>query len=247
MDDDGSGELAPEWPAIVACGTNESQYSPVFGREICERTAMGDSLAAICRSPGMPHRTTVRHWLDREPGFARALRAARRQALRDERAWYEARRAVMSRAVEARAGGPRRGSASTYTEAVGDAVCRRIAAGESVKAICASPGMPCAVTIYAWIKRHPEFREMYRTARELQADGKFDEAWEIAQAATPSTVRVARLRFDVILWQAARLAPRKYAERLDEDLDERPPLTVIIRRFGEDGRDEGESAERYDA
>ncbi len=55
---------------------------------------------------------------------------------------------------------------------------------------------------------------MYVQARQAQADYLFDEARDVALAATPGTVWVARLQFDVIRWQAARLAPRKYCEPL---------------------------------
>jgi hypothetical protein len=74
----------------------------------------------------------------------------------------------------------------------------------------------------------------------MQADYLFDEAREVALAA-PKTVWIERLRFDVIRWQTARLAPRKYCERLvvaNVEAEPEPPLTIEVRNFrrGPDGQ-----------
>jgi hypothetical protein len=55
---------------------------------------------------------------------------------------------------------------------------------------------------------------MYVEARETHGHFLFDEARDVAKAATRETVPVARLQFDVIRWQAALLAPKKYLERM---------------------------------
>lgn len=74
--------------------------------------------------------------------------------------------------------------------------------------------MPSYGAVLKWVKRFPEFQEMYVAARQAQGDFLFDEARDVARAATRETVPVARLQFDVIRWQAARLAPEKYLERV---------------------------------
>jgi hypothetical protein len=188
----------------------ESCFTPQMGAAICARVAAGEPLARVMREAGMPHRTTVRNWRKSHPEFAMALwtamltaRTARRRADRAARAAALARPAPL-----------KGGSESTYSEAVGEAICARIANGESVVAIGRDPDMPCAGTVYAWAKRHPDFEAMYVQARRFQADYLFDEAREVALATTPATVWVGRLQFDVIRWQAARLAPRKYCEPL---------------------------------
>jgi hypothetical protein len=62
--------------------------------------------------------------------------------------------------------------------------------------------------------RFPDFQDMYVVARQIQADYLFDEAREVGLETTPHSVWVGRLRFDIIRWQTARLAPRKYCERI---------------------------------
>ena len=54
-------------------------------------------------------------------------------------------------------------------------------------------------------------------AREAQADKLFKECLEIADKATPENVSVARLQVDTRKWAAARLAPKKYGDRVEHD------------------------------
>jgi hypothetical protein len=106
--------------------------------------------------------------------------------------------------------------------------------------------MPKYGTVLRWARVLPEFADAYAEARRLAADYLFDEAREVAQASTPGTVWVDRLRFDVIRWQAARIAPRKYAERVltFEEVEALKAaraapggkgggLTVILKRYSE--------------
>jgi len=44
---------------------------------ICERLAMGEPLAAICRDEGMPHPSTVRDWMAADADVSRAIACAR--------------------------------------------------------------------------------------------------------------------------------------------------------------------------
>ena len=55
-------------------------------------------------------------------------------------------------------------------------------------------------------------------AREAQADKYFQEIIEIADAATPETVNVARLRVDSRKFTVARLAPKKYGDHISHNV-----------------------------
>jgi len=55
-------------------------------------------------------------------------------------------------------------------------------------------------------------------AREAQADKYFKEIVEIADAATPETVNVARLRVDSRKFTVARLAPKKYGDHISHNV-----------------------------
>ena len=201
------------------------RYSPELGREICRRLAAGES----------------QHALAREPDFGAAYEAAKlagrmRQLALDRRAdqprmW----RKMLTRK------GRRGGSVSPYTPELGEAICLRIAGGESVLAIGADPAMPCCVTIYNWARRNDDFREMYLRAKEMAADLLFDLSREIAMEATEASVRSDRLRIETLRWHTAMLAPKKYGTRRalgpeageGAGVGERQPFTVLIQRFAD--------------
>jgi hypothetical protein len=60
--------------------------------------------------------------------------------------------------------------------------------------------------------------DRYARAREAQADKYFQEIVEIADAATPETVNVARLRVDSRKFTVARLAPKKYGDHISHNV-----------------------------
>jgi len=218
----------------------ESVFTPELGAAICARVAAGESLMAVCGAPEMPHRSTVRNWATRNKAFAADLWDAMRAARLE-------RRRLDREVAAAKAGLPRPakgGSESRYTVEIGEAICLRLANGESLISIARDPQMPCYGTIYGWLKRHADFLAAYVEARQIQADFLFDEAREVALGATPKTVWADRLRFDTIRWMTARMAPKKYCERLVVDAEvsarraeaaaadpERAPMTVIVKRF----------------
>lgn len=72
---------------------------------------------------------------------------------------------------------------STYDVRLGAAICRRLAAGESLRAICRhDPTMPTEKTVWNWARAHPEFRLMkdhalgVARAASLAAQGARDQA-----------------------------------------------------------------------
>lgn len=186
-----------------------SQYAPQIGAFICERIEAGETVADICRQATMPSRATIYVWAKTIAEFAgmfdAARQAARQVRIDEETSHLETRR---QRNGQARA---RRGvRGSSYTDAVGEAVCERLAAGEPLSAIGADPAMPSRSTLFNWLREHPDFRDMYRLARLQQAETHVELAWEIARAATPRTAGVAALQIRVLRWQASLLTPKKY-------------------------------------
>lgn len=53
---------------------------------------------------------------------------------------------------------------TTYPRHLRDVILARVAAGETVKAICAEAGMPCAGSVVVWRRRDPAFRAALDTA-----------------------------------------------------------------------------------
>lgn len=118
-----------------------------------------------------------------------------------------------------------------FSEEVADAICRRIANGEGLRAICRDPDMPGRQTVLDWLDDESDgkklaFRAKYARARELQGDFLDEEMQEVANAATPEDVQVARLRVGTMQWRASKLAPKKYGDRLVHAGDAENPVKV---------------------
>ena len=213
------------------------RYSPALGRLICERIAAGRSEASLGREPGMPSVQAIYKWRNREPDFAQAYEAARDQARRErrtrDRAEDEDRR--WRQALRPRKDG-RGGRVSTYTDELGGVILRRIAGGETVLSIGADDAMPCAATIYHWIRADDGFHDAYLRAKAVAADIFADAMLEIALEATEATARGDALRIKTLRWTAAMLAPKKYGTRRplaqDEPDPNKPPWIVVVQEFG---------------
>lgn len=133
------------------------------------------------------------------------------------------------------------GRPSDYRDGLAELICERIADGESLKSICAEDSMPGRSTVFRWLATHETFRDMYAHAREEQAETLADEIVGISDEVC-TTVRADkhgtrsdddegntevvfdatavarnRLRVDARKWVAAKLKPRKYGDRIQQE------------------------------
>ena len=76
--------------------------------------------------------------------------------------------------------------------------------------------MPTVTTVMRWLQKDEAFREQYRESREIQAEILFDQLADIADAATPEDVNVAKLRIWTRQWIASRLNAKKYGDKPSE-------------------------------
>jgi hypothetical protein len=67
-----------------------------------------------------------------------------------------------------------------YTEALADEICRRLAEGEPLRAICMDAHMPTWRAVYYWMRERPDFAERVAEARKIGYDAIAEEALEIA-------------------------------------------------------------------
>lgn len=118
---------------------------------------------------------------------------------------------------------------SLYTPEIAKAICERLAAGESLRAICRDEGMPSEVTVREWVIDNREgFYAPYTRAREIQAMGWADEILSIADDAAADWVarregkkelnseHVARsrMRLDTRKWLLSKMLPKVYGDKL---------------------------------
>lgn len=135
---------------------------------------------------------------------------------------------------------------SDYSPELIATICERLSLGESLREICLSEEMPDKSTVMRWLSKHEEFRDQYAHAREAQADHWADEILEIADDGTNdwterqnrdgSTQEVidsehinrSRLRVDTRKWLMARMAPKKYGDKVTQEVtgNDGGPLVV---------------------
>lgn len=139
------------------------------------------------------------------------------------------------------------GRPTDFSAELGDKICAQIAEGKSLRSICKADEMPCTVTVYRWLRSHPEFCNQYARAREDQADAHADEILEIADDSghdfvdgkdgpvfNSEHVQRSRLRVDARKWIASKLKPKKYGDKVavggDEDAPPIRTVTEVILR-----------------
>lgn len=133
------------------------------------------------------------------------------------------------------------GRPSDYTPETALHICERIAKGESLRAICEDDDMPSKTSVFRWLADNEIFRDQYARAREDQADfyaeeiiaisddGKND--WMERQSESEKGaginngwvlngehVQRSRLRVDSRKWIASKLAPKKYGEKVQQEI-----------------------------
>lgn len=126
------------------------------------------------------------------------------------------------------------GRPSEFTQEMADAICERIADGQSLRAICLDDGMPSKSTVFKWLGQQEAFADQYARAREAQADALFDEVLDIAdedclivlrddggepvKAEFDSTaVQRNKLRVDARKWMAGKLRPKVYGDKITQE------------------------------
>jgi len=116
---------------------------------------------------------------------------------------------------------------SLYTPALAEAICTRMAEGESLRAICRDAGMPSEGTVRGWVREDRDnFNVRYREARALQLEFWADEIVDLADRGDLDP-RDRQVRIDTRKWLMSKLAPRRYGDRLLHAGDPENPLRVL--------------------
>lgn len=134
------------------------------------------------------------------------------------------------------------GRPSIYTPEIAAHICAQIADGNSLRKICREEGVPSLTTIFEWLAAKPEFAEQYARAKEAQADAMAEDMLDIAdmppaigEKGTVDSGDVAhmRLRIDTRKWIASKLKPKKYGDKIEQEIKGDMSLTVQLVRFGD--------------
>ena len=136
-----------------------------------------------------------------------------------------------------------------YSDAVAQAICDRIADGESLRSICKSAGMPSKAAVMLWLRdpAREDFRRWMEEARETQADDFVDEQNQLS-AQLPErhpehggydSAHVAHIRnrISTLQWMAEKLKPKKYGAKAQVEHSGGVQIQVVTG-VPEDGKDD---------
>ena len=141
------------------------------------------------------------------------------------------------------------GRPTKYSKTIADTICKRMAHGESVRAICRDKKMPCLSSVMKWLTEQEYFSEQYTYAQECRAEYWAEEILEISDDSENDTsivgegdeakavtnkevVARSRLRVDTRKWLMSKLKSKKYGEKLD--VNHGGNLTVNVIKFGDE-------------
>ena len=114
-------------------------------------------------------------------------------------------------------------------------ICTRVSDGETLNEVCADLkdyGGPSHSAFRRWVMADDELAKQYARAKELQADYLVEEMVEIADDGSNDYMTIvkgdmeynvedrevtsrSKLRVDTRKWIAAKLAPKKYSDKMD--------------------------------
>jgi terminase small subunit-like protein len=122
-------------------------------------------------------------------------------------------------AAEKRARRPR----LEYTPELGDLVCSRIAEGETISEIAATPGCPTAADVARWRANVDEFALAYALARDTRADIRVDGIAKAVKDMRAGSLdpNLGKAICGELRWLASKDSPR-YADKITVDQTIRP-------------------------
>lgn len=134
---------------------------------------------------------------------------------------------------------PKMGRPTIYNEDLVAEFLYRVAKGRSVASVCSDDDMPHRATIYEWLAHNSDFSDRYARASEQRADQYFDEMLHIADNALPEEVQKAKLQIDTRKWVLARMSPKKYSGKSQDDNTDNA-ISLMAKFMKELGEDKGD-------
>lgn len=119
-------------------------------------------------------------------------------------------------------------------------IFERVAKGESLNKICSEPNMPTRKSFYEWVAQDETVLLRYEFAMIMRADTYAEETIEIADESSNDwttdkngysivdheAINRSRLRVDARKWYASKLAPKKYGDKVTNEIQGNPEQPV---------------------
>ena len=139
------------------------------------------------------------------------------------------------------------GRPTDYNQELADDICSQLADGLSMRTVCKPDSMPNKATVFKWLRTNEEFNDQYVKAKNESADALTDEMLDIADNANNDwmenngdsegyrqngeAVQRSRLRVDTRKWLASKLKPKKYGDKIQQEITA-PEGVIFNMSFG---------------
>lgn len=123
------------------------------------------------------------------------------------------------------------------TDKLFDTICDRLAEGRSLRSICRDDDVPVSESLVRKrVIRNAEWGTRYASARDVGLDAMSDEMLDIAHDGSNDWMTIetdkgnikevtnhehvtrSRLRVDTLKWHLSKLAPKRYGDRITQDV-----------------------------
>ncbi|WP_264051661.1 terminase small subunit-like protein [Methylobacterium flocculans] len=109
------------------------------------------------------------------------------------------------------------GRPTTFDQATAEAIFEQVVEGKSLTEICRQEAMPHKATVYRWLSQNEEFRREYALATDIRADTLAEDLYRVAETSAPDDTARARLMVDTRKWLLAKMAPRKFGDKITNE------------------------------
>lgn len=114
-----------------------------------------------------------------------------------------------------------------------NSICKEIEEGRALRTVLKDEGMPDSKTLYDWIDKDERMLQQYARATELRAEKMAEEILEIAddqeddvyiddegkEFVNHNVINRARLRVDSRKWLMSKMFPKKYGDKVQQDVN----------------------------
>jgi hypothetical protein len=108
-----------------------------------------------------------------------------------------------------------------------DRVCEGLISGKSIVEVCKPIDMPSYNAVYLAMAKDAEFAQVIARAREAQQEVVIDETIALADTATPENHNAVKLQIWARQWRASKLAPKKYGDKVSQELTGKDGAALI--------------------
>ena len=127
------------------------------------------------------------------------------------------------------------GRPTIYNEELIRKLLSRIIEGRGLVSVCRDKDMPSKTTVYDWLADDDkkDFSDRYAKACEMRAELIFEEVMDIVDDVAPikDEIAKARLQMDARKWFLSKLMPKKYGDRItDEIIGNDDNITINVVR-----------------